>query len=115
MLRERLSELLGIAAPPPLRELLPLAPISSVTVTESASVLDVISVVYSVVSDDRRFRRSLSAVNQAASFDLLRKNYPVRREFSTLTVNGVVDPYKRQLLSAFGFNLSPVSTHVPSE
>ena len=115
MLRERLSELLGIAAPPPLRELLPLAPISSVTVTESASVLDVISVVYSVVSDDRRFRRSLSAVNQAASFDLLRKNYPVRREFSTLTVNGVVDPYKRQLLSAFGFNLSPVSTYVPSE
>jgi len=112
MLRERLTEVLEIDAPKPLIEFLPAAPISSITVSDSAQLLDIMAVVYQAFNDDRRFRDSLRQPNQAVCFDQLRKQYPIRREFSTLTVNGIVDPKLRQLVSAFGFNLSPIITNV---
>ncbi len=61
--------------------------------------------VYSIKDDDRNFRSAVKASdNVAREFDLLRKHYPNRREFSSQTLK-VYNNKQAQLLSAVGFNL----------
>jgi erythronate-4-phosphate dehydrogenase len=59
-----------------------------------------------VRQDDKRLRETLSlpVAQRAAAFDRLRKDYPVRREFSKTTVT-VHEPagMTGQLLSGLGF------------
>jgi erythronate-4-phosphate dehydrogenase len=51
---------------------------------------------YDVRDDDVNLRLMLKAENRGNYFDLLRKNYPVRREFSQITINL---PKDKQLLA----------------
>ncbi len=63
---------------------------------------------YDVALDDQAMRGALLHANsdqeRAQAFDILRKNYPIRREFSryTLTVQGMDEPLKNAL-TALGF------------
>ena len=50
------------------------------------------------MDDDQRMR-------QSNEFDGLRKNYPVRREFSSLKLEGITAPAIIQLLSGLGFDI----------
>jgi len=67
---------------------------------------------YDVRRDDERLRETLSLpeARRAAAFDRLRKDYPVRREFSETTVI-VHEPAGKtgQLLSGLGFNVQSPS------
>ena len=54
--------------------------------------------VYPLMDDDQRMR-------QSNEFDGLRKNYPVRREFSSLKLEGITAPAIIQLLSGLGFDI----------
>lgn len=73
---------------------------------ESLSLL--ISPIYEIEQDDMKLRRTLEfGVNERGEyFDLLRKNYPVRREFTNFTVR-ISKGLKREinLLKALRFNL----------
>ncbi len=68
--------------------------------------------VYVIDQDDQRCRHALQnnlAVAKATigqQFDQLRKTYPERREFSTLTIQGLTDPIKQQWLAGLGFQVS---------
>lgn len=60
---------------------------------------------YDVRRDDQHFRQVMTAdnTNRAASFDGLRKNYPVRRELGVTGMVGVESDNLRSTLSALGF------------
>lgn len=55
--------------------------------------------VYPIMEDDARMRAG-------SDFDLLRKTYPVRREFSSLQLHGIKDSKDASLLGGLGFNIN---------
>jgi len=57
--------------------------------------------VYSLMEDNDRMRRMCDAKD----FDELRKNYPVRREFSSLNLSGITDADTIRMMLGLGFNL----------
>ena len=57
--------------------------------------------VYSLMEDNDRMRR----MHDAKDFDELRKNYPVRREFSSLSLAGITDADTKQMMAGLGFKL----------
>ncbi|MFM2483702.1 4-phosphoerythronate dehydrogenase [Celerinatantimonas yamalensis] len=85
------------------QQFLPAPTLSSIELTapiEQATLGQLTQLIYNVFADDRRFRRDgLTAIG----FDRLRKTYPQRREFATLSIRGVSDPR----LAALGFALDP--------
>ena len=94
-----------------LSDLLTPATIERLHVRDSIVLQDLLNVachgVYLIEQDDQRVRHSLQQAGDkiALQFDHLRKTYPIRREFSTLTIEGLKDPYKRQFMAALGFRL----------
>ncbi len=68
---------------------------------------------YDVAGDDRRLRDALLQADNAdarsLAFDQLRKNYPVRREFSRYRINNAntLDDTAKRYLQALGFLMSP--------
>jgi erythronate-4-phosphate dehydrogenase len=50
------------------------------------------------MQDDTRMR-------QGDDFDLLRKNYPVRREFSSLTLQGITHAKSEDMMHGLGFSI----------
>ncbi|HHJ20103.1 MAG TPA: 4-phosphoerythronate dehydrogenase [Gammaproteobacteria bacterium] len=67
---------------------------------------------YNIKDDDDSMREiaSLPPAERGQQFDLLRKNYPLRREFSTFTV--ILDPAQasfRQPLIQLGFNVTDMA------
>ncbi len=72
------------------------------------AVRDAIRGSYDIRADDARLREGLALDDDAwgRHFDLLRKNYPRRREFANYTIAEKFDnPVARELLlSALGFN-----------
>jgi len=60
---------------------------------------------YDVRRDDQNFRQVMTAdnANRAASFDELRKSYPIRREFGVTEVVGAKSDRLQSALSAIGF------------
>lgn len=65
---------------------------------------------YDITRDDRNFRRilTLPAEERGAYFDRLRKEYPVRREFSVIEVHlEREDPVLRRQLTGLGFRTAP--------
>jgi len=88
MLYEALCKQLNMPALNKLINFLPEAEIASVQLSDDQSINEniklnrLIKLVYDVRRDDIIFRQQLSA----QGFDYLRKNYPVRREFSSLIV-----------------------------
>ena len=78
-----------------------------VTVNDQITALDLIRLRYDPYRDDRDLRRTLGGNNEARAvdFDRLRKQYPQRREFSSLTVSGVTDETLAMQLKALGFKV----------
>ncbi|MDO6707152.1 4-phosphoerythronate dehydrogenase [Photobacterium sp. 1_MG-2023] len=75
-------------------ELLPVAPVPYVRLSEAwdePTLFSLIQLIYDVRKDDALFRRKMTAVDDAgmaAQFDRMRKNYWDRREYSAVTVAG---------------------------
>ncbi|WP_261841298.1 4-phosphoerythronate dehydrogenase PdxB [Aliamphritea ceti] len=90
-----------------LDDCLPAAELTDLTLNKTVDVRQAIDAVYHPAADDRRFRNSLlDTVQQPVNFDRLRKEYPVRREFSSLTLHGVdSDSVDGRLLLSLGFKL----------
>ncbi len=87
-------------------DILPDAPVSALRSGRSVDPLSLMQLVYDQWRDDRAFRASLDSdlARQKQNFDLLRKNYPLRREYRTLKVSGL-ESAQQQLLGAIGFNV----------
>ncbi len=89
--------------PVPFANLLQPAMISDITVTElnDDTLRKLVRLVYDVRRDNDNFRREYHG---GESFDKLRKNYPIRRELSSLTVHTKAE--YMSLLQALGFSVA---------
>ncbi len=104
MLYQALCQQLGKLPSQQLSHLLPKASISEIKITEKVDqnlVNKLIKIVYDVRRDDGIFRQQLAS----EGFDSLRKNYPVRREFSSVTVTLSPKAYS-DVPHRLGFNIS---------
>ncbi|MGO2131002.1 MAG: 4-phosphoerythronate dehydrogenase [Pseudoalteromonas prydzensis] len=100
MLYQKLCELKDVPANKTLADFLPTPAIAQVTLQETFSFAELgqlIHLVYDVRRDDGILRRNLAT----DGFDSLRKNYPIRREFSTVNITGA--KHNKALLSGLGF------------
>ncbi len=104
MLLEALCQFLGEPPPEPLASFLPKAEWSSLQ-QRQLSPLELMRMIYDPREDDRLLRETLhlSTAEQQAAFDRLRKQYRVRREFSSLTV---VPADEATELRALGFQIA---------
>ncbi len=94
-----------------LAPLLPAAAVTELTVSADMSAAqllnEAVNSVYPLLADDESTRRALQGVEPVSeAFDLLRKEYPIRREFSTLTIHGVNSEADQKMLSGLGFRVS---------
>ncbi|MFY8297814.1 4-phosphoerythronate dehydrogenase [Pseudoalteromonas sp. SS15] len=104
MLYQKVCELLGIQAEKQLSDFLPKPVITEVTLQDNFTQGDLgrlVHLVYDLRRDDGILRKSLSE----KGFDHLRKSYPVRREFSTVTVKNNGSQFAEQL-ATLGFTVS---------
>jgi erythronate-4-phosphate dehydrogenase len=104
MLYQALCQKMGKLPSLQLSHLLPEACISEIKISEKADqnlVNKLIKIVYDVRRDDGIFRQKLTS----EGFDSLRKNYPVRREFSSVTVTLSPKAYS-DVPHRLGFNTS---------
>lgn len=102
----------GLAPTVDLAELMPVAPLRGLSFDASASPRDVLATicraVYDPRSDDAAFRRSLTGEEEQrrSGFDLLRKQYPPRREIEGLHIEiNNTQPQLEQLVRALGATL----------
>ena len=101
MLYQAYCDFAGLAVSKQWQSLLPKAPVQRVEVQNEYSpelFKQLAHLVYDVRRDDARFRHGYTG---AESFDLMRKRYPERREWSSLEISGYSDPR----LAALGFTL----------
>lgn len=108
MLYEACCQVLGVEQTKALEDFLPEPAINEVQVNQGVSALDLIRLRYDPYCDDRDLRRTLheSDTQRALSFDRLRKEYPQRREFSSLQVSGLMSESLQQQLQALGFKVA---------
>lgn len=106
MLYQQVCRRLGLTQQFALEDILPAPRILGVTLAEDAEPHRLLQLVYDQWADDRRFRASLvnDPEQQRANFDLLRKNYPYRREFAALRIS-VASAQQQAELSAMGFRV----------
>ncbi|MGB1237213.1 MAG: 4-phosphoerythronate dehydrogenase [Pseudomonadales bacterium] len=104
MLKQAMAKQLGFTLKQQLEDFLPSPAIKGVDIDVDCDVLSLMSLQYDPYADDRRLRATLGLETQPEAFDRLRKQYPVRREFSALSVR-VNQGAARKDLSAAGFNL----------
>lgn len=102
MLYQALCNTEGLKADKSLADFLPKPSVTDVSLQDTFTLADLgqlIHLVYDVRRDDGILRRHLAL----QGFDSLRKNYPIRREFSTVSITGAGDyaPILREL----GFNI----------
>lgn len=79
--------------------------------TDEKKLYRLFSSIYNIESDDLKTREisKLKENEQAGYFDLLRKNYPVRREFSNFTVHlSEKEKHLKQILESFRFKVKLV-------
>jgi len=86
MLKEALCRWLGESNQTAFADFLPLPEVANLELNKVFNPLSIIGLVYDPFSDDRAFRATLGHSEQPIAFDLLRKNYPMRREFNSLTL-----------------------------
>jgi erythronate-4-phosphate dehydrogenase len=88
MLYVALCKHLGIQADKKLSDYLPNAELSSIQVTEKQDFWQILRHValnvYNIEEDDQHFRENMQGPEQ---FRYIRKHYPIRREFSAITLN----------------------------
>jgi len=102
MLYQKLCQRENVNADKSLADFLPTPAVTSVTLQNTfseANLAQLIHLVYDVRRDDGILRANLTQ----QGFDSLRKNYPIRREYSTVSVTGAAD--KAACLAGLGFNL----------
>lgn len=102
MLYQTLCQIEGLTADKSLADFLPKPSVCQVTLQDTFTIDDLgqlLHLVYDVRRDDGILRRHLDE----QGFDNLRKNYPLRREFSTVSINGA--GHFAPILSALGFNI----------
>ncbi|WP_237748660.1 DUF3410 domain-containing protein [Nitrincola nitratireducens] len=106
MLRQAVANALGFSPPLPLEHYLPVADARTLALEAQADMLLPVRLLYDPYRDDRALRQTLflEAAEQAIAFDQLRKLYPVRREFSTLTLV-VSSPVQATYLESLGFRV----------
>ena len=104
MLKQALADYLQVDCKESLQQFLPEASITSVQLTDQANATGVINLLYDPYRDDRALRATLHGPDQRREFDLLRKNYPVRREFSSLAIGGSISDSKKLQILQFGFS-----------
>jgi erythronate-4-phosphate dehydrogenase len=99
----KLPELIDVMSLAP--QVVPIPIAESAQQTGCDGALDSVLQCYDVRRDDEAFRQVMTPVNaeRAASFDSLRKNYPVRRELVVTPVTNVGNEPLRLALSAVGF------------
>lgn len=106
MLYESFCRILNIEIEHRLSDVIPEPVVAGLELSTEVDPLLPMQLVYDQWRDDRAFRVSLAddSALQTRNFDLLRKRYPVRREFSSLTLSGVSATQKR-LFQGLGFVL----------
>lgn len=87
-----------------LTDYLPEPAIQELVLSERAQIDSVMKAIYDPYADDRRFRASLTQSDQPIAFDKLRKLYPERREFYSLTYSGSVTVELKKQLASLGFS-----------
>ncbi|GAA81211.1 4-phosphoerythronate dehydrogenase [Pseudoalteromonas sp. BSi20495] len=103
MLYQKLCELKSVDASKSLNDFLPTPAITQSVITPNFNEQDVarlVHLIYDVRRDDGILLRHL----ESDGFDSLRKSYPVRREFSTLSIQG--DSSQLAALSQLGFTIA---------
>ncbi len=76
-------------------------------VSDEKFFYQITSSAYNIMKDDERFREGARSANPGKEFDLIRKNYPVRREFSNYRVRtGGQNKNLLQKVEKTGFLLS---------
>lgn len=111
MIYRALCHQFGLPARVKLAGITPMPPVKSLSFNLTAEPWDAffraVRLVYDLRADDHRMRRALArTTSPAETFDLLRKNYPVRREFSSLRIKQKRCPVElQQLFKAAGFKL----------
>ncbi len=102
MIYQDLCEHFGVAANLKLEDLMPQPEHPALALKPDATVQQVMaaacSSVYPLMEDNARMR-------QGADFDLLRKNYPVRREFSSLKLQGITNTECQTIMHGLGFGI----------
>lgn len=102
MLYQALCDQLGIAATKSLESFLPIPALTSCYAEHTLSELELgrlVHLVYDIRRDDGLMRNNINS----QGFDMLRKNYPPRREFNTLTVQNA--PQCGKQLQQLGFKV----------
>lgn len=88
ILYQALCKLTGQSESKKLSDFLPIAQPNLLTVKEETSLFegirDLVLAVYNISEDDERFKQQVGGPEQ---FRYIRKHYPIRREFSAITVN----------------------------
>ncbi|MEL0640825.1 4-phosphoerythronate dehydrogenase [Pseudoalteromonas aliena] len=103
MLYQKLCELEDVEVSKSLDDFLPTPAITNTTVTQNLNEQDIarlVHLIYDVRRDDGILLRHL----ESDGFDSLRKNYPTRREFSTLLLQG--NSPQLAALSQLGFSIA---------
>ncbi|SEF69441.1 4-phosphoerythronate dehydrogenase PdxB [Marinobacterium lutimaris] len=105
MLYREVCRWLGREAVLPFESVLPMPQVERICCNGYLSPLKPIALTYDPYRDDRALRATLvlPEAEQRLAFDRLRKEYPVRREFSSLEVEGLEDESQAELLSGLGF------------
>lgn len=107
MLYQALCQHLGLPEAAPLQDYLPAASVPRVEAGPGLTPLELMRLLYDPYRDDRALRATLGLpqAQRGVAFDRLRKEYPVRREFDTLTVTGRLAPALAEELVALGFRV----------
>ncbi|WP_432695818.1 4-phosphoerythronate dehydrogenase PdxB [Marinobacterium sp. YM272] len=108
MLYREVCRWLGREVSLPLESVLPLPEVERIHCNGQLDPLKPIRLTYDPYRDDRALRATLGLpeAEQRLAFDRLRKEYPVRREFSSLEVSGLESETQAALLRALGFRLA---------
>ncbi|WP_443640042.1 4-phosphoerythronate dehydrogenase [Candidatus Njordibacter sp. Uisw_039] len=102
MIYQSLCEHFGLPASLRVEDLIPQPDLARLQINPAATAQEVIaaacSSVYPLMEDNARMR-------QSNDFDLLRKNYPVRREFSSLQLQGITNSECAAMMGGLGFGI----------
>jgi len=106
MIYQALCQYFGLQESTTLEHLMPEPQLAQLTISSNATAKKTMQQacdgVYSLMEDDARMR----SMQDSNDFDLLRKTYPVRREFSSLQLVGIADAEISNMMVGLGFGLA---------
>lgn len=105
MLKQAFCQWMNIEIDDALEDYLPIASVNSVEMTARGKPEQLIKLIYDPYNDDRALRKTLKISDQAVKFDMLRKQYPERREFYSLQIKGSIDKAMKQQFVNYGFSV----------